>query len=451
MRRPLFVKIFLGVCASFLFVTYFVWFEDSLLKQSPSRTTAVQAQIALAGASSIVRLGGEDALRKELATWPKERQYMTYQRLDGGRAPAPNPMPQQGLYTATAKDHQGHGYALLYHVTRFDGYVSPPLPLDLGPHAILGTLIGILLFSGLLTFYLTAPISRIRAGFGRLASGDLKARLGTDWLQRRDEIGDLASDFDKMAVRLEELVDSRDRLLADISHELRSPLARLQLAIALARQSPDKALQSLERNGREADKLEEMVSELLALTKLESGARTADQYFFVSEVAALVVDDARFEAQEKGVTIDFTTNGRRWSSEALVVGSGKLISRAIENIVRNALRFSRRGDTMTMELDSTAAGTTLYIRDQGPGVKSGQLASLFEPFVQADPVNGQGFGLGLAIAKRAVIAHGGTIKAVNGTVTGLTIILWLPAAPDAPQAGEETRSVWDRSVSPAQV
>ena len=451
MRRPLFVKIFLGVWASFVCVTYIVWFGDSLLKQSPSRTTAVQAQIALAGATSVLRVGGEEALRQELATWPKERQYMTFQRLDGKRAPAPNPMPQQGLYTATAKDSQGRSYALLYHVTRFDGYVSPPLPLDMGPNAILGTLIGILVFSGLLTFYLTVPISRIRAGFGRLASGDLTVRLGSNWLRRRDEIGDLASDFNKMATRLEELVTSRDRLLADISHELRSPLARLQLAIALARQSPDKALQSLERIGCEADKLEEMVGELLVLTKLESGASTANQYFFVSEIAALVVDDARFEAQEKGVAIDFVTHERASGSETLVVGSGKLISRAIENIVRNALRFSRRGDTITLELDSTAAGTTLYIRDQGPGVKDEQLASLFEPFVQADTANGQGYGLGLAIAKRAVIAHGGTIKAINGAVAGLTIIVWLPASPDAPETGEVTKPVWVKSVSPAVV
>jgi len=449
MRRPLFVKIFLGVCASFLFVTYFVWFEDSLLKTSPSRTTSVQAQIALAGASSAIRLGGEEGLTRELKTWPKERQYMTVERIDGKSAPAPDPV--HGLYTAIVKDSQGRTFALLYHVTRFDGYVSPPLPLDMGPHAILGTLIGILVFSGLLTFYLTAPISRIRAGFGRLASGDLKARLGADWLRRRDEIGDLASDFNKMATRLEELMMSRDRLLADISHELRSPLARLHLAIALARQSPDKALQSLERIGCEADKLEEMVEELLALSKLESGARTAGQYFFVSEITALVVDDARFEAQEKGVTIDFVTNQRRGGSEALVVGSGKLISRAIENIVRNALRFSRRGDTITVELDSAVSGTTLYIRDQGPGVKTEQLASLFEPFVQADPANGQGYGLGLAIAKRAIIAHGGTIRAVNGAAEGLIITLWLPAAPDGPEAGDQARSVWDRSVSPAPV
>jgi two-component system OmpR family sensor kinase len=446
MRRPLFVKIFLGVCASFLFVTYFVWGVDMLLSESPSRSTQMTAQVALAGASSIARMGGEQALRRELKNWPQGRQYMTFERIDG--RPAPKPDPMHGLYTATVKDGQGHTYALLYHVTRFSGYVSPPLPLDIGPHAIIGTLIGILLFSALLAYYLIAPISRIRAGFGRLATGDLTTRLGPQWLRRRDEIGDLAADFNKMAVRLEELVHSRDRLLADISHELRSPLARLQLAIALAKQSPDKALASLQRIGLEADKLDEMVGELLALARLESGAKTADEYFFVSEVASLVVDDARFEAQEKGVAIVFLAGPQEAGHEALVIGSGKLISRAIENIVRNALRFSRRGDAITIELDSNAAGSTLYIRDQGPGVRGEQLGSIFEPFVQADAGHGQGYGLGLAIARRAIIAHGGSIKAANGADGGLVITLWLPAAPEASDTAAESRSVWDRAVSP---
>jgi two-component system OmpR family sensor kinase len=254
-----------------------------------------------------------------------------------------------------------------------------------------------------------------------------------------------------MAARLEELVTSRDRLLADISHELRSPLSRLYLAIALARQSPEKMLQSFERIGREADKLDEMVGELLALSKLESGITTSNEYFFLSEIAGIVAEDARFEAQEKGVIIDLVDCISGQNAEALVVGSGKLISRAIENIVRNALRFSRRGNAITLEMDSNAAGTTLTIEDEGPGVKVEQLASLFEPFVQADATSGQGYGLGLSIAKRAVIAHGGTIQAANGAEGGLTIRVWLPAAPDAPEDSEHSRSVWDRSVSPLPV
>jgi two-component system OmpR family sensor kinase len=162
----------------------------------------------------------------------------------------------------------------------------------------------------------------------------------------------------------------------------------------------------------------------------------------------MVIEDARFEAQGKGVEIEFVRGMDAPGPEALLVGSGKLISRAIENVVRNALRFSRRGHTITVEMDSDLAGTTLYIRDQGPGVKAEQLAGLFEPFVQADTANGQGYGLGLAIAKRAIIAHGGRIQAANAAGSGLVITLWLPAAPNAPERSEETRSVWDRSVSP---
>jgi two-component system OmpR family sensor kinase len=336
-------------------------------------------------------------------------------------------------------------------VGRFDGALPPPLAFDMGPRILSATFIGILVFSAALAFYLVIPISRIRTALGQLAAGDLKVRLGGNWMRRRDEIADMASDFNKMAARLEELVTSRDRLLADISHELRSPLSRLYLAIALARQSPEKMLQSFERIGREADKLDEMVGELLALSKLESGITASNEYFFLSEIAGIVAEDARFEAQEKGVIIELAANTGRRNSETLLVGSGKLISRAIENIVRNALRFSRRGDTITLEMDSNATGTTLIIRDEGPGVKDEQLASLFEPFVQADATSGQGYGLGLSIAKRAIIAHGGTIEAANGSKGGLIITVWLPTAPGASEDGEHSRPVWDRPVSPLPV
>jgi len=217
---------------------------------------------------------------------------------------------------------------------------------------------------------------------------------------------------------------------------LRSPLARLHLAIDLARQSPEKTDQSLQRIRREADRLDEMVGELLALSKLEHGIAASSEYFFISEITGIVVEDARFEAQEKGVAIEFVASTLHWGQEALVVGSGKLISRAIENIVRNALRFSRSGETISLEMESSQAGTTLTIRDQGPGAKPEQLKSLFDPFFRGDPGSGHGYGLGLAIAKRAILAHGGTITAANGDHEGLTITIWLPAAPDSPENGD---------------
>jgi len=447
MRRPLFFKIFLGVCLSFVFVTIIVWITDSILQQNPSRTAERIAGVGLAGAASAISLGGEQALKDELATWPPaERAYLTYGRIDTPSAPKADLLHSQFVTTAT--DPQGRRYAISYQVRRFDGAIPPPLVFDMGPRVAFGTLLGISIFSLALTFYLITPIGRIRAAFRQVAAGDLKVRLGPAWLRRRDEIADMAADFDRMAARLEELVSSRDRLLADMSHELRSPLARLHLAIDLARQSPEKTDQSLQRIRREADRLDEMVGELLALSKLEHGIAASSEYFFISEITGIVVEDARFEAQEKGVAIEFVASTRHWGQEALVVGSGKLISRAIENVVRNALRFSRRGETVTIEMQTDAGGTTLSIRDEGPGVKEEHLDRMFEPFVQANPADNQGYGLGLAIARRAVMAHGGSIKAARGATAGLTVTIWLPAAPDAPDAAEESRSVWDKSISP---
>jgi len=450
MRRPLFLKIFLGVCLSFIVVVNLVWFADSLLQQNPSRNAERTARVGLAGAASAIRLGGEGALLEQLKSWPSfDRAYLAYRRIESGTEPEQDPFHR--MFSTTATDPQGHRYAITYRVSRFDGREYAPFVFDMGPRVLSATLLGILVFSAALTFYLIRPIGKIRTAFGRLAGGDLKVRLGGRWLRRRDEIADMASDFNKMAERLEELVTSRDRLLADISHELRSPLARLYLAIALARQSPEKTQQSLERISLEADRLDEMIGELLGLTKLESGITTSNQYFFVSEIAAIVVDDARFEAQEKGVIIDLAAAPVSAGHEALVVGSGKLVSRAIENIVRNALRFSRRGDTITLEIQINAAGSTLKVRDEGPGVKPDQLVSLFEPFVQADTASGQGYGLGLSIAKRAILAHRGTIKAANNAGGGLIITLWLPSAPDAPETADHGRSVWDRPAAPLPV
>jgi two-component system OmpR family sensor kinase len=446
MRWPLFAKIFFSVCLSFIAATQVVWVIDSMLQANPSRTAERTARLALSSLSTALRLGGEPELRRELATWPAvERQHLTFQRVENGLPPAQDPL--HGVFSIVAADTAGHRYGITYVVRRFDGFVSPPLAFDMGPHVFFGSFVVILAFSALLTLFLTSPINRIRKVFRRLADGDLKVRLGKDFLGRRDEISDMAIDFNKMAGRLEDLVRSRDRLLADISHELRSPLARLQLAIALARQSPDTTVQSLERIGLEADRLEAMVGELLALSKFESGSTTCDEYFYVSEIVSLIVEDAWFEALGMGIDIAFAANAARAGSEALVTGSGKLISRAIENVVRNAVRFSRRGDAITIALQSDATGTNLSIRDQGPGVNAEQLATLFDPFVQAGTANGQGYGLGLAIAKRAILAHGGTIKAVNGDVSGLIVSIWLPASPDNPDTSEDHRSVWDQAVT----
>jgi two-component system OmpR family sensor kinase len=243
--------------------------------------------------------------------------------------------------------------------------------------------------------------------------------------RRRDEIADLAHDFDQMASQLQELVAARDRLLADVSHELRTPLARLNLAIALARQDPDKIAASLNRVSQEAAKLDEMVGELLTLSKLETGQRSTEDYFDFAELAKAVIQDAGYEAAAKQVSV--ILEGADDRAEWIARGSGRLVSRAVENIVRNAVRYSPQGGRVAMILHREADFFRLVIMDDGPGVPDDQLDQLFKPFALS--ADGFGFGLGLAIAQRAIAVNGGTITAHNRLAGGLEMTVTLPAAP----------------------
>src|SRR3982751_3083530 len=145
MRRPLFLKLFLSVCVSFIVVSYFVWLADALLSQSPSRSTSAQAETALAGAKSVIGVGGEAVFRKEFQTWPANaREYLTVRAIPAGTEPPHDPV--HGIYSTVAVDPKGNRYAVIYHVTQFNGYVSPPLPLDLGPHTFYSGLIGVVIF-----------------------------------------------------------------------------------------------------------------------------------------------------------------------------------------------------------------------------------------------------------------------------------------------------------------
>ena len=216
-----------------------------------------------------------------------------------------------------------------------------------------------------------------------------------------------------------------DRLLADVSHELRTPLARLNLAIELARQDPAKLSTSLDRINKEAAKLDEMVGELLTLSKLESGQSRGEDYFNFAEVVRAVVQDARYEASAKGVEVRLDIKPEDENFEWIALGSGRLMSRAIENIIRNAVRYSPEGGKVAAQLRHIDGNFNLVVTDEGPGVPQDAMASLFKPFgVSAD---GSGFGLGLAIAQRAIAVHGGSISARNRPTKGLKMTVSLPA------------------------
>jgi two-component system, OmpR family, sensor histidine kinase CpxA len=313
----------------------------------------------------------------------------------------------------------------------------PPGPrVFLGPRGmpIPGLIIGVItsgLVCYLLAWYLTKPIIRLRAATRQLAAGDLTARSGSPAGKRRDEVAGLVRDFDAMAERLEMLVKAQSRLLNDISHELRSPLARLNVALGLARQRAGvESADMLDRIELEASRLNELIGRILTLARLEDGEQRVPQTPVpLSELVASVAEDAEFEAQERHCHVRTTIPAGDWG----VRGNDSLLHSAVENVVRNAIRYTQEGTSVEIELTSErrsgVAEAVLRVSDSGPGVPEDALGKLFQPFYRLDDARGRltgGVGLGLAITERAVRFHGGKVSASNRAEGGLVVEIRLP-------------------------
>jgi two-component system sensor histidine kinase CpxA len=317
---------------------------------------------------------------------------------------------------------RGNHYIYIAHIPR------TPYNVSLRTQGL--RLLAVLLTGGLfcywLAWYLTTPLLKLRTTTNELAEGNLGARVTSKLSKRRDEIGQLGRDFDLMAERLESMVRAQQRLLGDISHELRSPLARLGVALGLARQrSGADAKGALDRIERESENLNEMISQLLILTRLESG--TDGRKKTNVDLAALlreVADDADFEARSlnRGVQVVSADN-------CSISGVEELLRSAIENVVRNAVRYTPEGTAVEVALrKQNGAGDNfaiISVRDRGLGVPEESLEKIFRPFYRTedarDRQSGGGTGLGLAITERAVRMHGGTIKATNAQGGGLAV------------------------------
>jgi two-component system sensor histidine kinase CpxA len=244
---------------------------------------------------------------------------------------------------------------------------------------------------------------------------------------RRDELASLGADFDLMAEKIESLINSQRRLLGDISHELRSPLARLNVALELARQrAGDDAASALERIQHEAENLNEMIGQLLALTRLESGAEGMKKTAVdLVPLVTAISDDARFEAASRNRSVQLKS-----SSRCTTVGNELLLRRAIENVVRNAVQYTAEGTAVEVEV-SCSDVAVITIRDHGAGVPENALVEIFRPFYRVDDARDReagGVGLGLAIADRAVRLHDGSVKAANASEGGLLVTIILPAS-----------------------
>lgn len=281
-----------------------------------------------------------------------------------------------------------------------------------------------LLFATLLAWYFSRPIRALRDAFEAASSGDLAPRF--EGSKRRDELADLGRDFDRMSTQLRALMDNQRRLLHDVSHEMRSPLARLQAAIGLAHQQPHKLAVSLERIERESARMDKLVGELLTLSRLESSSGLpAPEEIAIMELVEEIAADAEFEAASQGRHV--VAGGAR---SPLVQGRPDLLWRAIENVVRNAIKHSPEGATVEISVEATPAWVLVHVLDRGPGVDPLDLETIFHPFFRSHPLanNIDGHGLGLAIAQRVLAAHDGTIVAANRDGGGLRVTISLPVA-----------------------
>ncbi len=297
-----------------------------------------------------------------------------------------------------------------------------------------------LLFGGIVCYViawrLTRPVRRLRAAAQRLAGGDLSARVGDAGADKGDEVADLGRDLDRMAERIEGLMESQKRLVRDVSHELRSPLARLNVALGLARQHCSTAADGyFDRIERDTERLNELIGELLTLTLLESGTeQLAREPLALDALVSKVAQDADFEALSRGKRVNVL------ACEPLVMeGNGELVRRALENVVRNAVRYTREEMAVEIALRREEAGGTAHavitVRDYGPGVPAAALDKLFLPFYRVAEARDRqtgGTGIGLAITDRSVRLHGGTVSADNAPDGGLKIEIRLPVIIDLP-------------------
>jgi signal transduction histidine kinase len=331
--------------------------------------------------------------------------------------------PEFGYSAKTVMFAGGEKYALVTQWTR-------PRPTPFFGEAnyrylrLLGLILTAIAVCYALALYLSSPIVKLSLATKQLAAGDLHTRVAPEIGNRVDEIGKLSKDFDEMAERIESLINSQKRLTRDVSHELRSPLARLNVALELAKQKGSADTQVLlNRIEREGKQLNDMISQILTLSKLESQAETIEmRKVNLSKLVEKVVADANFEAAAKGKKVELVQE-----NECEIDGNENLLRSAVENVLRNALRYTK--DVVNVSLEKNKTQVYVKIRDFGEGVPESELENLFTPFfrvAEARERKSGGVGLGLAIAEQAVGSHKGKIKAKNAVGGGLEVEIKLP-------------------------
>lgn len=451
--RSLFLKIFLSFwAAQALFLALAIMVTNAV---RPARDPAAEAMRtrALSEAVNAYLVDGQRSVGEYLENFQQTQHVRAYvfdqsgRELSGRLAPPwVEDMARSGLVShrswidSLLPDRMfrqtqvvdGHRYTLVVE--------HPPGPrVFFGPHGIPGLGIAIAVLSSGLVCYLlawsmTSPITRLRQATRRLAAGDLSARTGAPVHGRRDEVAQLLRDFDQMAERIESLVEAQSRLLKDVSHELRSPLARLSVALGLARHRSTPEIESaLNRIELETDRLNQLIQRLLTISRLEAGTDGLRRSrLSLRGLVEQVAHDAEYETP--GRVRVFSAGEDEYEVDA----DSDLLHSAIENVVRNATRYTAEGTTVEVRLErenGNGGDIILRVLDSGPGVPTADLERIFLPFFRLDDARNRqtgGAGLGLSIAERAIRLHGGLVHASNRAEGGLEVEIRIPAASGTP-------------------
>ena len=448
--RSLFLRIFLSFWAA---VVLFLLLALIVIRATtPAREPGVELAKALAEAVDAFRSGGEHAAGQYLEDLQHAQHIRAYVYDPSGREITGRLAPPWIEEMRRTGQHRHHSWMEAIMAPRLsrqsltiDGQpymivveVFTGSTVFFGPHEIPGLGLTILVISsGLVCFLLarslTNPVTRLRSAAQRLAAGDLTARTGAPKGGRRDELAQLMRDFDRMAERIEALMDAQSRLLKDVSHELRSPLARLSVALGLARQkAAPEAESALNRIELEADRLNQLIQRLLTISRLETGTDgILKTRLSLRELCENIARDAEYEGQGRKCSV-FAEPTDEYPVEA----APDLLRSAIENVVRNAVRYTAAGTAVEVHLERRIGdqGEEIAIRvlDSGPGVPEESLERIFQPFYRIDDARNRqtgGAGLGLSIAERAIRLHRGRVRASNRPEGGLEVEIRIPAAP----------------------
>lgn len=399
-------------------------------------------------AARIYEIGGPDKLRTYLDDLQSRKTVRFYFFDEEGEALLDRPAPEmvqeiarkkdameritaqglsavnvrQGIAVRQVTAPSGRKYSLAFQTSPS---TLVPLSDAIGRHPYLRlgviTLIAIGLCLGL-TLHITRPLGKLQQAASDIADGRLKTRVKPAIGRRHDEIALLGNDFDRMAEQIERLVTAQRNLLGDVSHELRSPLARLIVALSLLKQGQgEEAVEYQSRIGIEAERLDKMIGQLLTLTRIDSGVDSnLRETFDLANLVQEVVADGDFEARAQDRSVRFVAN-----ESCTITGVAELIRSAVENVIRNAVRHTAPGTTVEVTIERQSSKILLRVRDHGPGVPDVMLQDIFLPFHRV-AAGANGSGLGLAITDRVVRMHNGTIEAYNAREGGLVIDVRLP-------------------------